>query len=295
MRRTRTDWRLRGMNSAALRRRGDEVPATSLAPAVPNDLHIRGPAANRTLFFWASATSVPSHKSLNEMGMGNERSEAERWEDGSRDDAMRNSFVIPQIVRILAKRHPQTILDVGAGTGYVARMVDDRLGYHPQWTLVDLNAERLALAEAHRPLAMALETVAGNVFDWPLGDRRFEAVVITFTLLEIEDVDRLCTLLASHMNEGAVLSLAMPDAWVDVLEYSRTEPEIVQRYVAGAVAIPKRDKFTGEEYPFRAARMEDLLNRVLGAGFDLFELNHGRIDGASAFVLALRRRAPVDG
>jgi hypothetical protein len=174
-------------------------------------------------------------------------------------------------------------------------MVDGLLGYRPHWTLVDVNEERLALAKAHRPLTMTLETVAGNVFDWPLGGRRFEAVVITFTLLEIEDIDRLCTLLASQMDEGAILSLAMPDAWIDVLEYSRMEPAIIQQYVAGAVAIPKRDKFTGEEYPFRAARMEDLLSRVLAAGFDLFELNHGKVGGASAFVLALRRRAFIHG
>jgi SAM-dependent methyltransferase len=227
--------------------------------------------------------------------MGNELSEAERWEEGSRDDAMRNTFVIPQIARILAAHRPETILDIGAGTGYVARMVDGLLGYRPQWTLVDVNAERLALAEAHRPPIMALEAVTGNVFDWPLGNRRFDAVVITFTLLEIEDIDRLCTLLASHMDEGAILSLAMPDAWVDVLEFSKKQPTIVQRYAAGAVAIPKRDKFTGEEYPFRVARMEDLLSRVLGAGFDLFELNHGRVGEASAFVLALRRRTRSDG
>ncbi|HEX8224258.1 MAG TPA: class I SAM-dependent methyltransferase [Allosphingosinicella sp.] len=208
---------------------------------------------------------------------------------------MRNSFVIPQIARILAAYRSQTILDIGAGTGYVARMVDASLDYRPRWTLVDVNAERLALAQTHRPPTMALEAVVGNVFDWPLGDRRFDAVVITFTLLEIEDIDRLCTLLALHMDEGAILSLAMPDAWVDVLEYSQVEPAIVQRYVVGPVAISKRDKFTGEEYPFRAARIEDLLSRVLGAGFDLFELNHGRVGDASAFVLTLRRRAPSHG
>lgn len=227
--------------------------------------------------------------------MGDTFSEAERWEEGSRDDLMRNSFVIPQIARILGTFRPQTILDIGAGTGYVARTIDGMLGYMPHWTLVDLKEERLALAVAHKPATMNLEAVAGNVFDWPLGGRRFDAVVITFTLLEIEDIDRLCTLLASHMDEGAVLSLAMPDAWVDVLEYARTEPGVVQRYVAGAVAIPKRDKFTGEEYPFRAARMEDLLSRVLAAGFDLFELQHGRVERASAFVLALRRRVTKNG
>jgi SAM-dependent methyltransferase len=202
---------------------------------------------------------------------------------------MRNSFVIPQIARIMEAYHPSTILDVGAGTGYVARNVDARLSYRARWTLIDLNEQRLALASALKPSTMTLEAVVGNVFDWPFGARRFGAIVITFTLLEIEDIDRLCTLLASHMDEGAVLSLAMPDAWVDVLEYSYTEPAIIEGYVGGPVVIPKRDKFTGEEYPFRASRIEDLINRVLRAGFDLFELQHGKVENRSAFVLAFRR------
>ena len=226
--------------------------------------------------------------------MSNALSEAERWERGSRDDRMRNSFVIPRVAAILETHRPESILDIGAGTGYIARIVDGKLSYRPRWTLLDLNELRLALALAHSPPTMKLETVAGNVVDWPLGDRRFGAVLITFTLLEIEDIDRLCTLLASHLNEGAVLSLAMPDAWLDVLEYAATDPTVSDRYARGPVVIPKCDKFTGEEYPFRAARIEDLMSRVLRAGFDLFQLDHGWVEGRSAFVVAFRRRAARD-
>ena len=83
----------------------------------------------------------------------------------------------------------------------------------------------------------------------------------------------------------------MPDAWIDVLEHAATDPEIVRKYVEGPVEIPKLDKFTGEQYPFRATRIEDLLGRILNAGFNLIQLEHGRVAGQSAFVLAFERRA----
>lgn len=221
--------------------------------------------------------------------MSNCISEAERWEQGSRQDPIRNDFVIPALTRLIERAQPTTILDIGAGTGYVARGVDARLPFRPAWTLVDLNSERLELAMGYRPAEMALECLAGNVFDWPWEVGRFDAVLITFTLLEIEDVDRLCRLISEHTSEGALLAVTMPDAWVDVLEHAENDSSVVRRYVEGPVEIPKLDKFTGEQYPFRATRIEDLLGHVLKAGFSLVELEHGRATGQSAFVLAFRR------
>jgi hypothetical protein len=157
--------------------------------------------------------------------------------------------------------------------------------------LVDLNAERLQLAENCRPVDMTLECLSGNVFDWPWEVGRFAAVLITFTLLEIEDIDRLCGLISEHTTEGALLAVTMPDAWIDVLEYAAEEPDVVRQYVEGPVEIPKLDKFTGEQYPFRATRIEDLIGRILKAGFALIAMEHGRVETQGAFVLAFRRRA----
>jgi len=155
--------------------------------------------------------------------------------------------------------------------------------------LIDLNEDRLSLARSYCPDEMKLECLTGNVFDWPWEVARFEAVLITFTLLEIDDVDRLCGLISQHTTDGALLAVTMPDAWIDVLEYSVKEPEIVRKYVHGAVDIPKVDKFTGQRYRFRASRIEDLLGRILKAGFNLIQLDHGHIANQSAFVLGFRR------
>lgn len=220
-------------------------------------------------------------------------SEAERWERGSREDPIRNECVIPTLAKLIEHDRPRTILDVGAGTGYVARRIDALIDFQPSWTLIDLNDERLSLAKAQCPDKMKLECLTGNVFDWPWEVGRFEAVLITFTLLEIRDVNRLCELISQHTARGALLAVTMPDAWIDVLEHASSDPEVVRKYVDGAVEIPKIDKFTGEQYPFRATRIEDLMSRILKAGFDLFQFDHCRVEQQSAFVLAFRRRADV--
>jgi SAM-dependent methyltransferase len=220
-------------------------------------------------------------------------SEAERWERGSREDESRNKFVIPQVARIFDSEQPPTILDVGAGTGYVARTVDTKLSYRPTWTLIDLSQSRLKLAQTLKPETMVLNPVVGNVFDWPLPGNRFDAVLISFTLLEINDVDRLLSLISGKTGGGALLVIVLPDSWVDILERARVDPSVVQRYIAGSVEIPKLDKFTNREYPFHALRSESVIATALRNGFDLFDLEHGMVGAASAFVLAFRRRTRV--
>jgi SAM-dependent methyltransferase len=218
-------------------------------------------------------------------------SEAERWERGSNDDPLRNKFVIPILAEVVRQNRPRTILDVGAGTGYVARKIDALLDFSPSWTLIDLSEDRLQLARTLCSQDSKLECLRGNVFDWPWEVGRFDAVLITFTLLEIQDVDKLCGLISHHTTNGSLLAVTMPDAWIDVLEHAGADPEIVRKYVEGPVEIPKLDKFTGQRYPFRATRIEDLLSRILKAGFTLKRLEHGRVGNQSAFVLAFYRAA----
>lgn len=222
--------------------------------------------------------------------MNRAASEAKGWEQGSKADPIRNEFVIPVLARLIEIERPTRILDIGTGTGYVPRQIDLRLSYQPFWTLVDLNRERLELAKSNRLATAPLECVNINILDWPWEIGRFDAVFATFTLLEIEEIDQLCSLISEHATAGMLLVVTMPDAWIDVLQHAGANPEIVGRYVDGSVEIPKVDKFTGREYPFKAIRIENLIGRILKVGFDLFECEHGRVGDQSAFILAFRRR-----
>jgi hypothetical protein len=137
---------------------------------------------------------------------------------------------------------------------------------------------------------MKLECLVGNVFDWPWEVGRFDAVLITFTLLEFAEADRLYALISKQTTDGGLLVVTMPDTWPDVLGYSEADPEIIQKYRSGPVDLPKVDRFTGNSYPFRATRTEHILESLLSYDFVLIGLKQGHVADRTAVVLTLERR-----
>lgn len=214
-------------------------------------------------------------------------STAEKWELGCRRDEVRNGFVIPELTRIISTVRPATILDVGAGTGYVAREINHRLDYAPLWTLIDSDPERVAVAKSYSSDLMLQEVLADDVMSLP-DAQKYGAVLVTFTLLEVADVAACVAKLRRLMTPFAILTVVLPDAWVDVLAASVLDPTLVAKFVTDRVAIPKNDKFTGSPYPFEAIRTEYLIDMVLGAGFVLVEITKSSAPAAGVFMLTFR-------
>lgn len=214
-------------------------------------------------------------------------SEAQLWDNGCRTDPPRNLFVIPEVARILSVERPARVLDVGAGTGYVAREIDKLLAYRPEWTLLDINSERLQLAASLKPQAMVQETLCSDVTRFSGSTSAFDAALATFTLLEISDIAGFAGALWGLLSAGAVLIVALPDAWEDVLAASAARPEVLQEYLGGQTSILKIDKFTSNPYPFRAIRLEVLVQCFLSMGFHLCEILQPA--EGSIFLLTFRR------
>lgn len=220
--------------------------------------------------------------------MSESLSAAEKWERGCQSDVVRNEFVIPELTRIIAAARPATILDVGAGTGYIAREINHRLDYAPLWTLIDCDPERVAVAKSYSSDLMIQEVLQDDVMS--LADTpKFAAIMVTFTLLEIADVDKCVAKLRRLMTPSAILSVVLPDAWVDVLKHAPSDPTLISRFITERVAIPKNDKFTGKPYPFEAIRTEFLINLVLETGFVLVEIRNSSTAAAGVFMLTFRR------
>lgn len=218
-------------------------------------------------------------------------SDAARWERGCKSDAVRNQFVIPATARLLNRAQPREILDVGAGTGYIARMVDSQLSYRPRWTIVDNNAERLTLAEALQPPGMILSAVVDDIMQPRHVVGPFGAVLTTFTILELPDTALFARIVSGFTAPDAPLIVVIPDAWHDVLTYSAAQPDIVAQYLAGPISIPKVDKFTGSEYPFHVVRTERLIGTIMNAGFQLCEISQCPSDIGGAFLMVFKRTA----
>ena len=156
--------------------------------------------------------------------------------------------------------------------------------------MVDTCADRIALAGALKPTLMIQEIIEGDVLGLPSTGQRYEAVLVTFTLLEIPDVEACVTKLWSLMATNGILVVALPDAWSDVLAASADHPDLIQQFLTERVSLPKHDKFTGKPYPFDAIRLESMIDLVLRAGFSLEEIKRSESSLAGVFILSFRHR-----
>lgn len=222
-----------------------------------------------------------------------ERSEAIAWDDGCLTDPVRNEFLIPKLRQFFEKERPPKILDLGAGTGYISRVVDSQLGYRPDWTLVDINSERLWLAEERKPPAMRMRHLICSIADIKPNDQPYHAVLLTFTLLEANDVDAMLASAIGSLAANGLLIIAVPDVWRDVVETMDERSTLPRRLLRETISIPKIDKFTGALYPFYAMRTETLISAVLIQFCVLENLERGGPQG-EVYLLVFRKRSLVE-
>lgn len=216
--------------------------------------------------------------------------EAARWEKGCETDRVRNEFVVPIAIQLFNVLQPKSILDVGAGTGFTARHIDQKLNYRPNWSLLDSDSERLALASRKCPQGMVVKTICDNFLSAASIVEKFDALFFGFTLLELgtneqvlSQIDRLCA------KRGAIV-IAQPDVMQDVLAIASNDTNILNAFAAGPVSLRKIDKFTEAEYPFHAERFESVTYKLMRLGFSLERFEKEVFDGRVVFLLAFVRR-----
>lgn len=216
------------------------------------------------------------------------------WEAGCAADSVRNGFVVPQIVDLFSRYQPKTILDIGSLTGYIPRQIDAALPYGPAWTLLDRDPEAIQYARSKLPGHMDAQLVNLPLEDFN-PETKFEAVVLTFTLLEFPDRMGVFDGCASRMLDQGHLVIALPDCLVDTIEEARSTAalDILERFVRSDVELPKIDKFTGDPYPFVAVRITRIIAEAIAAGFALITLNRHDSGDGGVFLIHLQKMTKI--
>lgn len=214
---------------------------------------------------------------------------SEKWDDGCKSDHVRNSFIIPTLVKLFAELGADRVLDVGAGTGYIARSVDAKLTERINWTLLDLDKSSIEFANSHIPDGMQAETYVGNFLeDWPSGEP-YNFVLILFTLLEMELNLDLFSKISEVLNESGHVVIAIPDTLEDVHKDAITQPSLLIDFLDGNCILKKIDKFTTKSYPFKAHRFENIVLLMLNSSFSLVKMYSFKNSGNETYMLVFRK------
>ena len=217
--------------------------------------------------------------------------DAQSWNIGSTEDPVRNNFIIPEIQKLFEKHRPKKILDIGTGTGYVPRRLQEGLTYSAHWTLLDLNSERLEFAKLYKPPSMQMTFVPGDLTALNSTACKFDSALLTFTLLEIENPTAMIEGAIDLLADKGLLVIAMPDGWKDILTASLDDSSLPQRFLTEAIKLPKIDKFTGCSYPFSTMRIETLITTALRHDCVLETLEQGGPQGEVYMLVFCKKQA----
>jgi ubiquinone/menaquinone biosynthesis C-methylase UbiE len=91
------------------------------------------------------------------------------------------------LVRVAALNAGERVLDVGCGTGVVARLAAERVGSGGAVVGLDINPGMLAVARSGTPSEMGIEWHQGSAESMPLPDAAFDAVLCQMTLQFVPD------------------------------------------------------------------------------------------------------------
>lgn len=212
----------------------------------------------------------------------------ELWEQGCSTCAVRNEFVIPEIVTLIRQLRPSTIIDVGCGTGYIARNVIANGCPAAEWVLIDVDQDRLDFAAQIMSKMDGVSFLNTNIFEPHVQNLQADLVVIANTILEFslprEELERIGSLVMT----GGHLSVFIPDTLSDIVDVQSD----LTKYVEGTLKLKKIDKFTGEPYPFFAHRPISVVIQLLGHGFELIKGNRTDL-GNGQFHFCFRKQAIV--
>lgn len=163
------------------------------------------------------------------------------------------------LVELTGPRPGQRILDIGCGTGIVARTVAQRAG-GAQITGLDLNAEMLAVArKASASFQPAIDWQQGDAAELPFADGSFDIVFSQYAIQFFSDP-------AAALRE--MRRVLAPDGRLALMTGRSVEQNRVYGWVADAMA-----RLAGPQAgmmmrsPFPDWTMADLRDFVIAAGF----------------------------
>ncbi len=131
--------------------------------------------------------------------------EAAEWYEGGKE-----SWLLEDLAKSLADAAKVTtgdrVLDVGCGTGIVARECAHRVGAAGSVSGIDISEEMLAVA---RRIAPGLDWHLGDAGELPFGDGSFDRVVSQFALMFFPDPELAISEMWRVLRPGGRLALAV--------------------------------------------------------------------------------------
>lgn len=193
----------------------------------------------------------------------------------------------PRIADVIGINTRDNVLDVGCGTGVLARELATRVGPDGSVTGIDINEGMLTVAERIRP---EISWKHGDVDELPFEDSIFDVVVSQFALMYFPDREHALTEMWRVLKPGGRLAVAV---WGDFNQSTGyvTLAEIAQARTGSAAAELLRS-------PFVLGDKRELTEIFGAAGIEAIDIESlegtARFPSIDEFVESEVKGSPLD-
>ena len=212
--------------------------------------------------------------------------EAKKWDDGCCTCDIRNGFIIPEIAAMLNRQQVTSIVDLGAGTGYIARQIYSLLEHPHTWLLIDKSEARCQVAKAKVGSNADISIRCADIFETDSVGGPETIYIFCNTALEMKLTGDRLDHLAGLARRSLGMLVSIPDTLSDVLKDTQVEDGFA-KFKEGTVELSKTDDFTGDFYPFHAHRPIEIVFQFLQRGLCLSAIRRtDQDDGQYLFLFS---------
>ena len=167
----------------------------------------------------------------------------------------------PQMVDVAQVTSGERVLDIGCGTGVLARTAADRVGAEGQVTGLDLNEGMLAVAQRLSP---QLDWCQGDALALPFADASYDVVMSQFALMYFQDRIMALREMLRVLRPGGRLAIAVWGPYERATGYVILT-EIVQRRCGHRAADILTAPFTlgDKDILFTLCKSADIHNAIV--------------------------------
>jgi ubiquinone/menaquinone biosynthesis C-methylase UbiE len=187
------------------------------------------------------------------------------WDRGCERDPARVFFVVPSISHVIDSHNVKRAIDVGCGTGFLARKVEST-AKPTQWTLLDRDADVLDYAQrvwqsTNTPILVnstAEELVGSGNYS------SYDLAVIAYTMLEVADLDAFVSAVKSLVPKG-VIAAYLPEPPACIASNDMAVQFVEGRVNGGAdfMKVDKINRFTQRKQTYLMRHMYRYIDAFL--------------------------------
>lgn len=215
-----------------------------------------------------------------------------KWHKSLKYDCYRNKIIIPHFINELKNKKYSTVLDIGSGSGYIHEYVFKQVKSKiKRYDAIDKNINMLKFSMNKNKVNKnkKLNFILNDFISFK-SIKKYDFIILSFTLLEFKLFNNFCKKLAKHLKKNGKVIVYVPDILQDILNNQVNNTNYLKEYIHNNLDFQKKINNSDISFPFLINRLEKLLEYFTSNGFVLFNIYEKECSLKKSFIAEFKHK-----